>query len=886
MRTPKYRFLFGANLHTAYNSYGFGYYDKLTGNLVPEGTDTRTNSVLFLAPPTGFIAADNSCLKEDSYLTVFVNDAFHETVQLSSIMGVPYALPQGVTKIGITLDVTEMEGDNPWPIYSLRPTDVFYSKLTKKIAKESGQMFFRETLDTDAHLVGFEADILQAYSVEDRFMLVCERLNYTSGLWGVYHADTFNFTDCNFDLAAHTCTPKLTPLDNYSRLLARYSDEHDLIKLKPEICRINTSLRPIIELYEKGSSVITRFLGGTYWETEVTPENDENKLTDVEHFEALPIDSSWGYLDIEFNESLGSLFPSARYHYNPLNYHYNYRDDSGLWAWIPQNGQGALAPYGYVLRLTLNGQIVYPPSEVFPNAPLFIDLTGMSSPLDLPVNNTVQDFVEVMLDGTIRRIGTVSARLYNIYGRVVGNKDVLFEQTSFDLPQDDFAIDSPSYKKCAPLAKDLAKIYLSTDSSRTPTVYGIKGDFDEYYTNENLSVEGGLEGVKPMPIGKYEWGEGSFWFNYPDDYALLEQESRHNYELKDCFTLGATIRALLAVIDPSITFEDNAECSQFFYSPYGLGVAMKGGYDWKLAITPKSNVLKGDYDQAAQKAPVTFESLMGMLRDLYGLYWYVDNDRKLHIEHLVWFLNGGSYTGYQGSVQLDLTDSTVKDVFNKKMTGYWQKAYEFNMSEATRRLELTYAEKGTEFFEGLSVDLLNNYLREASVNSKSISNFTADLDLMRIEPNRYSSDGFALLAYIDVVIPQPPYLPTGHKIIPVTGVVTVTEKDGWQRQAYINNLFASWLYCQHFCMYNLSGDSMKVNLKLESLPNGNSLDSVHGLARLKKQKVRFPFDDDPNTIGLIKTDIGYGVPEDFEVEALSRTVEATLSFPVKDTPVV
>jgi hypothetical protein len=219
------------------------------------------------------------------------------------------------------------------------------------------------------------------------------------------------------------------------------------------------------------------------------------------------------------------------------------------------------------------------------------------------------------------------------------------------------------------------------------------------------------------------------------------------------------------------------------------------------------------------------------------------------------------------------------------MTGYWQEAYEFNMSEAARRLELTYAEKGTEFFEGLSVDVLNSYLREAPISSKSISNFTADLDLMRIEPNRYSSDGFALLAYLDIITPQPPYEPTGLRAVPVTGAVVVTEADGWQRHAYINNLFASWLYSQHFCMYNLSGDSMKVNLKMESLPNSNSLDFVHGLARLRKQKVRFPFDNDPDTVDLIKTILGFGVPESFEIDALSRTVDATLAFPVKE-PVV
>lgn len=877
MKTPKYRFLLGTHLQ-AVGNYVAGYYDKLTGQFVSGGTSLKCESVAIAnAGVQGYLAADNTFLKESSYITLYEGNSFIGTVLLSSIMGTPYILPQGVTSIGITLDVTEMETDHPRPVYILREAESFYSKLSKKIGKESGQMFFREVLDTDLHFVGSEADIIQTYSVEDKFMVICERKDYATDTWNTYHSDTFGVTDCSFDLAAHTCTPKLTPLDNYSRVLARYSDEYDLIKLKPEICRIKTSLRPIIEIYERGSGVITRFLGGTYWETEVTPEDDAQALIDA-HFSRVPLSEARGYLEAKIDEDWTTIIglPSGIYEYDPTNNYYYLQDGDTLWTW----GYATYFNLGF-LALSRNG---VPIQNSF-GEPLLAWLpTSIDSPSDLPVPSDYEnEYLISWYTDTAKTIGTVHYRYYDIWARVIGNGDSLFGVATFDIPNDDFAISSPSYKKCAPLGKEQGYFYLSDDVTVEPTEFGITEDPEKYYTRENLPIEGGLHGVRPMPIGKHEWGSFSFWFNYPDNYTLMEQESRYDYDLKDCFTLGAVIRALLAVIDPSITFVDGQECSQFFYSPYGLGVDMKGGYDWKIAITPKSNVLKGDYDQAAQKAPISFEELMTMLKDLYGLYWYIDSGRRLHIEHLVWFLNGGSYTVYQGNVQLNLADSNVKDAFNKKMTGYWQKAYEFSMSEAARRLELTYSEKGTEFFEGLSIDVLNSYLREASVNSKSIANFTADLDLMRVEPDRYSSDGFALLAYLDAVVPQPPYTPTGQKLIPVTGAIIVTEKDGWQRQAYINNLFASWLYCQHFYMYNLSGDLMKVNLKLESLPNAASLDSVHGLARLKKQKVRFPFDDDPDTIDLIQTDIGYGVPEDFEIDAESRTVSATLSFPVKDS---
>lgn len=876
MRTPVYRFLVGTHLQATGN-YSAGYYDKTTGQLVTSGVTDRKYALVSTDLPEGtrfYLSADNTFLKNNSYLTLYSGNLFLGMVQLSSIMGKPYTLLSTVTGVGITLDVTEMETDNPRPVYILHEADAFYSKLAKKIVRENGQMFFRETLDTDLHFVGFEVDVIQTYSVEDRFMLICERWNYGSNVWEVYHSDTFGFTDCSFDLAAHTCKPKFTSLDNYNRLLARYSDEYDLIKLKPEICKIRTSLRPIIEIYEKGSGVITRFLGGTYWETEVEPVDDDQVLTDA-HFAQRPLSEARGFIEVQIDDQWSSLgIPSGRYEYDAPNNYYFLQEGGAFWSWSFASHYGS----GF-LALSKNGT---PVTNSFGYPVLAWLPSSIQSASDLPVASDYETTYPITwYADPSALIGSVHYRYYDVWARVVGNGASLFGVATFDIPQDDFAVDSPSYKKCAPINKDWGYFYLSEDTTTEPTEFGL-AENEEYYTNKNLPVEGGLQGVKPMPIGKHEWGAFSFWFNYPDSYAVLELESRYDYDLRDCFTLGATIRALLAKIDPSIVFNDSIDCSQFFYNSYGQGVTMKGGYDWKLAITPKSNVLKGDYDQAAQKAPITFEELMGMLRDLYNLYWYIDDDRYLHIEHLTWFLNGGSYDTYQGGIQLDLTNATVKDVFNKKMTGYRQEAYEFNTSEAARRLELTYAEKGTEFFEGLSVDVLNSYLREAPISSKSISNFTADLDLMRIEPNRYSSDGFALLAYLDIITPQPPYEPTGLRAVPVTGAVVVTEADGWQRHAYINNLFASWLYSQHFYMYNLSGDSMKVNLKMESLPNSNSLDFVHGLARLRKQKVRFPFDSDPDTVDLIKTVLGFGVPESFEIDALSRTVDATLAFPVKE----
>lgn len=892
MKQPKYRFLCLEREHPmlAY----WGHYDRTTGQFVSDaiGSSTVACSQSFLAAGASqrYISADGSFTKSNSY--VVIKDSNHsviDVVQLASIIGKRYSVPP-ICTLCITLDYTETSNypaiGQPYvsPLYVGYECSPKYSKLSKKIGRESNQMFFRETLDTDLHFTGQEADFilgggLWGLGVDSRFMIICER--WHDGVpaeWQNYHTDLFNYTDCDFKRDTHTCTPKLTPLDEYTRILAKYSDSYDLIKLKPAISRIMTSLRPIIELYELGSGVITRFLGGTYWETEIVAPVDNETTLNNKYFARIVVDDDLAYMDVTVLEQYSSWFVGGRYQYDPSGHSYFLKSGQDVWEWHPSTVMGNPA-----LALTLNGNPVMIQPQ---NAPVIIMPNGYTGQGDLPLDQTTPDVINIFYidPGTALPVfipvGAAFARKYAIFGRVVGNTNTLMGLQAYDLPLDDFAVDSPIYKKCAPLSDKAAGFfYGSLDTSFTPTIYGIKENPDEYYTNENLPIEGGISGVKPMPIGKYEWGTISYWYNYAADYVALEEQSRYDYYLRDCFTIGSAIKALLSEIDSSIEFDEDSGHSEFLYSL----VDMKAGYDWRLAITPKSNVLKGDYDQPARKAPITFEELMNMLRDLYHLYWYIDEKRQLHIEHAVWFNNGGSYTSYAGSVQLDLTSSACKDAFNKKRTIYWQDSFKFEMGEAARRYELGFAEKGTEFFDGLAIDLYDPYLNTAKVDTRSIANYTGDIDLMRIEPNKYSSDGFAVLAYLETVPANPNDMP--DKYVPVIGAVEVRERDGWVRDAYINNLFTSWLYCQHFLMFDISGEQMKQDLKLNALPNNERPDAIQGYAYLKKQSVQFPFDDDPDTIDLIITDVGNGAPESFDVEALTRTVKATLAFPIKTIPV-
>jgi len=103
--------------------------------------------------------------------------------------------------------------------------------------------------------------------------------------------------------------------------------------------------------------------------------------------------------------------------------------------------------------------------------------------------------------------------------------------------------------------------------------------------------------------------------------------------------LYSAISKLLTQIAPSISHEPTEEYSKFLY---GTLNPITNGKFW-LFISQKSNILSGNYDNPAQKAPITLKDLTNMLRDCFRCFWYIENN-KFKIEHITFFMNGGSYT--------------------------------------------------------------------------------------------------------------------------------------------------------------------------------------------------------------------------------------------------
>lgn len=438
----------------------------------------------------------------------------------------------------------------------------------------------------------------------------------------------------------------------------------------------------------------------------------------------------------------------------------------------------------------------------------------------------------------------VSTRRVSLYARYVLDVEVVdiggFEFPTEPIPIDDIVPNNRNYNRV--LGYDVAFASIINKSSVSPTKFGLRPD-DKYYAEQ---TEGGL---KYFPIGRSQWGLTSLWFRFSSFDSLFEERGRKAFELKDSYLLGDAIQALLSEIDPTITHLKTSEYSDFLYSetnPLGLT-------PFSILLSQKSNILAGEYDQPAQRAPVRFRDLMEMIRDCYGLYWFIEAG-KLKIEHIKYFKNGGSYSTAP-SIGIDLT--TLPNPRPNQFWGFNTSNWDYDKQEIPERIEFEWMDESTLPFKGYPIETISVYSNRGSIDQRNIGLFSSDIDFMLTSPESISQDGFALFAATFNV-------PDGIYELPFV------EKDVGGANLRIQNFYASFLFLHEFLhIWDLPARTVKINgIQTTAL----------GVKRGKKQSVDFPISEDPGLFNLIKTYIGNGEIEKLSINLSSRICSADLKY--------
>src|SRR5690606_9861405 len=407
--------------------------------------------------------------------------------------------------------------------------------------------------------------------------------------WTLYYEGKFMKTDGKWDDDNQSLEVQPDPVDEYTDVVAGLEKEYDLIKLAPKIEQLVLQRRPVIQIYIPGDSVVSCFLGGTYWEQDANEVLDENALVDTYYFALCNLLK-------EINLTVTGTHTAA----------------SGLYTGrlsITTEGSNKVMHGSLVNRDNPAYRLVVTQAVFFTGWTtyngLFCSLIRVSDEAVLfkfEQQSLVEKYDNLDFGMTPESgvTGTCNAEMstYRIYARYLLDVDTIQGLNTYDIPSDDIVENNRNYRKVIGYAIDVA--FISANFSDTPTEWGL-ADNDKYFLPPYS-----IFGQKFYPIARSTWRYASIWFGFSTFDWILEEAGRKRYLLRDTFPVSACINALLQQFAPGITHEATPEYSEFLYGPedYNQIYAQR----LKLMITQKSNLLVGNYDQPAQKAPVTLQA--------------------------------------------------------------------------------------------------------------------------------------------------------------------------------------------------------------------------------------------------------------------------------------
>lgn len=600
-----------------------------------------------------------------------------------------------------------------------KPT--YKDDLAKDYELETNQRFYRAKLSGKISFLRDDYDFIISQSFDTTYNFYVYKSDNNGLSYNQYWHGKFEQTDCTVNVDNKKIQVQPDVLDEYNDTLAGLEKEYNLISITPAIERILVQKRPLIQIYIPGDSIVSCFLGGSYWEQDANATTDRNALINTYHFALCNLLK-------EINVT-GSSTPNVNALY------------VGRMSVTGNNVfTGTLRPEisnGYYIRASQQyqppfwGVITYEIVRSSDNVVLF--RYKNISPGNQPFDNVKFDFTTVSGSGSS---GTPHAEMatYNIYARYLLDVTTIQGLNTYELPTEDIVEYNRNYRRAIGYAIDVG--FISNQYSTTPTEWGRRDDGTYFLPPYSIW------GQTYYPIARSTWRYASIWFGYYMLDELTEVAGRKTYTLRDAFPVGSVIQSLLNQFAPGIKHEETAEYSQFLY---GGNNPVAYGQNFRLFVTQKSNMLVGDYQQPAQKAPTTLQQFTNMLRDCFRCFWYIE-DGKFKIEHISWFRNGGSYSG-SPVVGLNLTQ--LENIRNGKKWGFDTSEYSFDKVDMPERFQFQWMDDVTTGFEGLPMQVISKYVTAGKIEDVNVSNFTSDVDMMMLNPGEMSKDGFGLFAAVN-----------------------------------------------------------------------------------------------------------------------------------------
>ena len=729
------------------------------------------------------------------------------------------------------------------PVYRFTLTDrtssgtrvtqpVWKSDLALEYARESGQQFFRTKLTGKLTFVGDDADWIINRGYSHEIGVTMERSNDNGSVWSTAWVGRFFMTDCEVSLDDKRVTVQPSVDDAYTKILAGMDKEFNLVELLPEIHFVSMKKFPLIQIYYPGETTLSCIYNGEAWEQDVDSETSDEVLTEDYHFAR---NSDEREMTIRINGSTYGVYTanvsadkytSYTARFNPV--------------------QGAMMTY-----VNVDYQRGYDQLLSLPVYTLTIELRNANNDEALysyyEYNIGTKDTSDISFEmyqegGSGTAEGQIMTRA--IYARILLDKETYAGNDTAPLSPADFCHDNRNYTRAIGFVLGSQYLMTSVQTQAQPTEWG-KSSNGQYFVEPNLLAD-------VYPIARTSWDNTSVWFVNDGDYiGYMRSQGQKTMMLRTAYPLSSVISVLLAQIDSSLTHQASASYSQFLYDATN---PVSGRTNRTLLITPKSNLMAGEFSQPAAKAPITLKNIFEMLRDVYQCYWHIDNG-KLCFEHIEYYKNGEDYG--PPTVGWDTTSMQSR---NGEPWAYGTSSYRYNKEQMPQTFQFGWMDDVTEAFMGKPIEVLSPYVEEGQIEETRVAMFTSDVDYIMLSPQDISKDGFVLMAGI----------PDQGDYRLAEGVLAAGTFAWQTKTLYLQNWELAYCYLQPwYWMEDMPARSLNVN---------GAVTTASGVRRTKTQEIRFPVYDEPDPLLLVETYLGNGVIEKMTLTLSSRKAKVTLKY--------
>lgn len=709
-----------------------------------------------------------------------------------------------------------------------------------EFAPESDEMFYRAKL-SGALTFQIEFDDILSKGYSHTHVVVLHRFNDSENDYVEVWRGKFTLTDCtiNFDRRTIEVTP--ATIDRYTDILAAKDTEYNIVKLAPKMQPVNFWIRPCLQVYCYNSPKISNYIGHNTWEADCSMTTGDE--VELQHFVRIG-----NFFCCEFEWNYGLSIGQRGVYYARIN---QWGEWIRMHGYVRQGNDMVSDDSSLDVIAYDDGDETKFNIATWTHEAMFVVKFDKNQPGTTSTGITITDDRAKDVNGHWDAIGV----------RLIANTDLdsvsILGNTyqTYDFAADDFVGRNSNYNKIIEYSSGI-DIVASVETQEEPTEWGLSL-LDRYFVKPaNTATKRHIE------VGISNWNYISYWYydklivgvGYCMD--VVDDLLKKIQQIADCYDMRNTIAKLL---------QKAGWTGQYVIS----GVFGSQGYvgnNLLPIITPKSNVISSYYDTPAQNAPISLAKIFSMLKQAYKVYWHIDENNNLHLEHISYYQNGYSYTELpQQLVDLE-SDLHTRTKHSK---AYGQNVVKFDKSGMPGVISFGWMDKQTVPFDGYDIKALDAYIEQGLKEENLVGDFSTDVDFVLSSPNDVSKDGFFLFA-----------LPKDGENYSNTlklEKINITDENGDNYDVTIQNADAAFCKIHKtFWRYNMPCENLQIN---------NVADTALTTGRFKTQTLEFAdlsmadvIQNVDNCIKLIKTQQGFGAIAKLSINLNSLATTADLVF--------